>query len=65
MEVKKVFAIDEDFANAVLQYLVTKPFAEVHHFVQGFQSLRTVEMYKNHTPIPFDLLKGREPEQEG
>jgi hypothetical protein len=65
MEGKKVFAIEEDFANAVLQYLVKKPFAEVHYFVQGFQSLRTVEMYKNHAPIPFDLLQGREPEQEG
>jgi hypothetical protein len=41
----KVFAINEDFANAVLQYLITRPFVEVNHFVQGFQDLQTVEMF--------------------
>jgi hypothetical protein len=39
------FVINEDFANAILNYLVSKPFAEVHPFVKGFQDLITVEMY--------------------
>jgi len=65
MEGRKTFAIDEDFANAVLQYLVTRPFAEVHRFVQGFQSLQTVEMYKKGMPIPFDRGADGAPEQEG
>jgi hypothetical protein len=41
----KVFAISEDLANAVLNYLAGKPFNEVHLFVKGFQELPTVEQY--------------------
>ena len=44
---QRQFYIDEDFANAVLNYLATKPFNEVHVFVAGFQNLKPVEENKN------------------
>lgn len=42
MEGRKFF-IDEDFANAVLEYLSKQPFREVHLFVAGFQDLRLAD----------------------
>jgi hypothetical protein len=36
----KKFYIDEEFANAVMQYLAKQPYIEVHQFVAGFQELK-------------------------
>jgi len=37
------FYIDEDFANAVMQYLAKQPYIEVNQLIAGFQNLRPVE----------------------
>jgi hypothetical protein len=39
------FVIKEDFANAVLKYLTTRPYIEVHQFINGFQNLKPIEAY--------------------
>jgi hypothetical protein len=39
----KKFIIEEDFANAILNYIATKPYVEVFDFVKGFQGLKEVE----------------------
>jgi hypothetical protein len=36
------FEIEEDFANDVLKYLMTKPFNEVYGFVEGFKFLKPI-----------------------
>jgi hypothetical protein len=36
------FEINEDFANDVLKYLMTKPFNEVYNFVEGFKYLKPI-----------------------
>ena len=43
----KVFAIGEDFANVVLDYLARQPYREVSVFVEEFKKLMTVEQYQN------------------
>lgn len=44
---QKIFVMNENFANAVLQYLAERPFREVAHFVEGFQKLLTVEEFNS------------------
>lgn len=39
------FVIEDDFANAVLKYLTSRPYIEVHQFISGFQNLQPVEAY--------------------
>lgn len=44
---KKQFIIQEDLANAILQYLASKPYSEVFQLISGLQQLRIME---NHEP---------------
>ena len=39
--------IDADLANAILNYLVSKPYAEVFNYVSGLQSLKPIEDLDN------------------
>ena len=43
---KKQFIIQEDLANAILQYLASKPYAEVFQLIGGLQQLRMFESPK-------------------
>lgn len=36
--------INQELAQAILNYLVTKPYAEVYGLVQGIQKLQPVEV---------------------
>lgn len=40
---KKQFIIQEDLANAILQYLASKPYSEVFQLIGGLQQLRPFE----------------------
>ena len=40
---KKQFIIQEDLANAILQYLASKPYGEVFQLIGGLQQLRIME----------------------
>ncbi len=40
---KKQFIIQEDLANAILQYLASKPYGEVFQLISGLQQLRIME----------------------
>jgi len=40
---KKQFIIQEDLANAILQYLASKPYGEVFQLISGLQQLRMFE----------------------
>jgi len=44
----RYYIISEKLANAILNYLVNKPFIEVAHIVQGLQGL---------SPLPMDMQK--------
>ena len=37
------FIISSQLANQILQYLITKPFIEVHQMILGLQQLKQVE----------------------
>jgi len=43
---KKQFIIQEDLANAILQYLASKSYAEVFQLIGGLQQLRIFESPK-------------------
>ena len=40
---KKQFIIQEDLANAILQYLASKPYGEVFQLINALQQLRIFE----------------------
>lgn len=40
---KKQFIIQEDLANAILQYLASKPYGEVYQLISGLQQLRIMD----------------------
>lgn len=41
-----MFNIDEKLAQAILQYLATRPYAEVFQLIGGIQQLKRVEVAK-------------------
>jgi hypothetical protein len=43
---KKQFIIQEDLANAILQYLASKPYTEVFQLIGGLQQLKIFESSK-------------------
>jgi len=43
---KKQFIIQEDLANAILQYLASKPYGEVFQLISALQQLRMFESPK-------------------
>ena len=44
---KKQFIIQEDLANAILQYLASKPYGEVFQLINALQQLK---MFENSEP---------------
>lgn len=40
---KKQFIIQEDLANAILQYLASKPYGEVFQLINALQQLRIID----------------------
>jgi len=41
---KKQFIIQEDLANAILQYLASKPYSEVFQLIGGLQQLKIMDV---------------------
>jgi hypothetical protein len=41
---KKQFIIQEDLANAILQYLASKPYGEVFQLIGGLQQLKIMDV---------------------
>ena len=41
---KKQFIIQEDLANAILQYLASKPYGEVFQLIGALQQLRIMDI---------------------
>lgn len=54
----KYFLIDERLANAILNYLIEKPFKEVAPFIDGLQRLQTPEQVSESEKRIADQLRG-------